>query len=186
MKNIHVLPTEKASRLFEILKYNLIFDKQDIYSEEYKKLHSYKNQNIYITSDEEIKEGDWYITPNNTVLKALGKMLINVEDYKKIILTTNQELIQDGVQAIDDEFLEWFVKNPSCEYVKVIDKMRIFNTDELRERHRKGLPHLYSEKIAYKIIIPKEEPKQICEHSWIRSADSFDLTVHCEKCGIDN
>jgi hypothetical protein len=36
----------------------------------------------------------------------------------KIILTTDQDLIKDGVQAIDDEFLEWFVKNPSCEEVE--------------------------------------------------------------------
>lgn len=36
-----------------------------------------------------------------------------------IILTTNKSLINDGVQAIDDEFLEWFVKNPSCERVRV-------------------------------------------------------------------
>ncbi len=40
--------------------------------------------------------------------------------FKKIILTTDQDLIKDGVQAIDDEFLEWFVKNPSCEYVPII------------------------------------------------------------------
>ena len=36
-----------------------------------------------------------------------------------IILTTNKSLINDGVQAIDDEFLQWFVKNPSCKRVRV-------------------------------------------------------------------
>ena len=41
-------------------------------------------------------------------------------DCKKIILTTDQDLIKDGVQAIDDDFLEWFVKNPSCEVVDVL------------------------------------------------------------------
>jgi hypothetical protein len=30
---------------------------------------------------------------------------------KKIILTTDLDLIKDGVQSIDNEFLEWFVKN---------------------------------------------------------------------------
>ena len=28
-------------------------------------------------------------------------------------------MIQNGVQAIDDKFLEWFVKNPSCEEVEI-------------------------------------------------------------------
>jgi hypothetical protein len=35
--------------------------------------------------------------------------------YRKVVLTTDQKLIKDGVQAIDDEFLDWLVKNPSCE-----------------------------------------------------------------------
>ena len=54
-----------------------------------------------------------------------GKTINNTEKWldnnkcKKIILTTDPDLIKDGVQAIDDEFLEWFVKNPSCESVEV-------------------------------------------------------------------
>ena len=79
---------------------------------------------------------------------------------KKITLTTDQDLINDGVQEIDDEFLEWFVKNPKCEFIEVIDKLRYFNIDELRERHLNGLPYIYHEKIGYQIIIPKEEPKK--------------------------
>ena len=35
----------------------------------------------------------------------------------KILLTNDPKLIADGVQAIEDEFLEWFVKNPSCRFV---------------------------------------------------------------------
>ena len=36
-----------------------------------------------------------------------------------MILIIDKDLIKDGVQAIDDTFLEWFVKNPSCESVEV-------------------------------------------------------------------
>jgi hypothetical protein len=62
---------------------------------------------------------------------------------KKIILTTdNKDLIKDGVQAIDDTFLEWFVKNPSCERVEIRDYKLHFGST------------------IYKIIIPQEEPKQ--------------------------
>ena len=142
MKNIHILPTDKPSRLVK-QKYDTI-DRLCL-ADMATKRAEYKRFNIHITSDEEIKEGDWYITPNNTVLKALGSMLINAEDYKKIILTTDQDLIKDSVQAIDDEFLEWFVKNPSCEEV---------DTSKIKTRFRDEW------RFEYKIIIPKEEPKQ--------------------------
>ena len=174
MKNIHVLPTDKPSRLlwcFEDKRHYTSID--EFYFKNQKEL---ENENIYITNDEEIKQGDYYITPNNTVLKALGLMLINVEDYKKIILTTDQDLIKDGVQAIDDEFLEWFVKNPSCKSVEVENERIVlddinYNFDVVDYK--------------YKIIIPKEEPKQQtleeaieneldCIHQSLRNND-FDL-----------
>jgi hypothetical protein len=86
------------------------------------------NQHTYITSDEEIKRMDWvYCNDDNMVIQLetnLSVMLANNQKEKygfktfyKIILTTDQDLIKDGVQAIDDEFLEWFVKNPSCEEI---------------------------------------------------------------------
>jgi hypothetical protein len=110
MKHIHVLPTDKPSRLFKS------FGKLNIgdYITKRENLQV-TNQHIYITSDEEIKEGDW-IKWGEAIYKA-NKTYI--PPFKKIILTTDQDLIKDGVQAIDDEFLEWFVKNPSCEYVEV-------------------------------------------------------------------
>ncbi len=84
-------------------------------------------QNIYITSDEEIKVGDWFFDSIKGVNYGIYKHVkgfIN-KTSKKIILTTDDQLIQVSVQAIDDNFLEWFVKNPSCERVE-IDIQRIF------------------------------------------------------------
>jgi hypothetical protein len=101
---------------------------------------------IYITSDEEIKYRDWYLDTFNTQ-RIKANEFSDHKHYgnscKKIILTTDQDLISDGVQAIDDEFLEWFVKNPSCEFVEVDKPIS------------RGIPLL-----GYKIIIPQEEPKQ--------------------------
>jgi hypothetical protein len=118
------------------------------------------SRNIHITSNEEIKEGDWVITYNGLLAKVITEFEWHFKNSKKIILTTDQDLIKDGVQSIDDEFLEWFAKNSSCEFVEVANDLKYFNVDELRERHLKGLPYLYSESIGYKIIIPKEELKQ--------------------------
>jgi hypothetical protein len=102
------------------------------------------NDNIYITNDEVIKAGDYFWKPDcNMIFKA---EYTPHKGCQKIILTTDQELIKDGVQAIDDEFLQWFVKNPSCESVEVdknwnypLDKsweykLRIIPKDEAKER----------------------------------------------------
>jgi hypothetical protein len=72
--------------------------------------------NIYITSNENLKEGDWVLIPTNDVIQWAK---VFRPDGEKIILTTDPYLISDGTQAIDDEFLEWFVKNPSCKEVEV-------------------------------------------------------------------
>jgi hypothetical protein len=62
----------------------------------------------------------------NNLPNSWFEKLHDKSNYKKIILTTDQDLIKDGVQAIDDEFLEWFVKNPSCEEVEIKKgKMRL-------------------------------------------------------------
>jgi hypothetical protein len=141
MKNIFLLPTDKPSRLFKFANQLHL----DNIPKDY-----YKKYNIYLTSDEKIKEGDWGLSKLNEVI-LFGRSY-NEKFYKKIILTTDQDLIADGVQAIDDEFLEWFVKNPSCENVetKVVD----FEVDM-------GLGDECIEHSSYyKIIIPQEEPKQ--------------------------
>ena len=105
---------------------------------------------LFITSDEEIKEGDWYLTTENTIHKKgndKNRMYVGGTNgiNKKIILTTDQDLIKDGVQSIDDEFLEWFVKNPTCEYISVENV-----PDFIYETNHS----------CYKIITPKEGPNQ--------------------------
>jgi hypothetical protein len=113
MKNIHLLPTDKPSRLWinNLLQGKLELSKEVL-------VGSNTAQHIYITSDEEIKEGDWVF---DIELDRIEKCQYSgtFRNWKKIILTTDQDLISDGVQAIDDKFLEWFVQNPSCESVEV-------------------------------------------------------------------
>jgi hypothetical protein len=145
MKNIHVLPTDKPSRLYLGDNGNFVFGMSQTAIQS--RNDDFTNQNTHITSDLEIKEGDYCISKiNNKIFKKEKKDIID-DLCNKIILTTDQDLIKDGVQAIDDEFLEWFVKNPSCEeiYVNKIESFD-FETDK----------YVYN----YKIIIPKEESKQ--------------------------
>ena len=156
MKNLHLLPTNKKTRLV-IPKYSetLLLTDMPSNSALYKKFH------IYITNSEDIKDGYVLNTFNNTVYKIvpdnssreilsnptiLPLCAINREHYFKIILTNDTELIKDKVQAIPDEFLEWFCKNPSCESVEVDSWL--------------GGLSLLGLVRKYKIIIPKEEVKQ--------------------------
>jgi hypothetical protein len=143
MKNIHLLPTEKPSKLSILNSGKLNFGAEIMSSS------NSKPQHIYITSDEEIKEGDWcYDEYNKVVFKNTCAGTPGAS--KKIILTTDPDLITDGVQAIDDEFLEWFVKNPNCKFVetKVVDfEVDMGLGDECIEHGN-----------YYKIIIPQEEP----------------------------
>ena len=163
MKNIHIIPIDKPSRLVRNSNENTLklciqtlpLDKE---------IYCYP-QHIYITSDEQIQEGVeniWYYDSNfNKVTKWKGESNNYVSKwFKKIILTIDQDLIKDGVQSIDDDFLEWFVKNPSCEEVETIIVSTWCNNGKVCVCN---VPKFCNEKrndFKYKIIIPKEEPKQ--------------------------
>jgi hypothetical protein len=144
MKNIHIIQTDKPNVLIKDFNNKLLLTNVDIQHLR----DGYQFQYIYITSDEEIKEGDYYIDFTSDGLKIEhfktkdDWVLVGICDSKKIILTTDQDLIKDGVQAIDDTFLEWFVKNASCESVEV----KNYKSSEYP--------------LNYKIIIPQEEHKQ--------------------------
>jgi hypothetical protein len=189
MKNLYLLPTDKPSRLIKFKdETNLLLSS----------LPSIKGQgfNIYITSDEKIKENDYVIVSCSEV--NIGevrivtgyyneqflfddKSQIHMDYCKKIILTTDEDLIQNGVQAIDDDFLERFVKNPSCEEVEVI---KSYN-DTCKEQ-------ILNE---CEIIIPKEEPKPIhkfnngrgatlCVKCYVIISEGITKELYCEKCKL--
>jgi hypothetical protein len=152
MKNIHVLSTPKPSRLC---------------------INGRNQMHIYITNDEKPKAGDWCLDKFNQIWKLEDKKLIAFDskgikrfstdnilghECRKIILTTDAQLIKDGIQPIDDDFLEWFVKNPSCDFVEV----ERLEDGQYVDRFADGsvVEGIYEN---YKIIIPKEEPKLTLE-----------------------
>jgi hypothetical protein len=168
MANIHVLKTDKPSILFKD-DFSKYFISINIDQEQ----NHFKPQHIYITNDEEIKEGDWTLMFDdfgNLFLCDKPQQYLGIEKghhlnkgLRKIILTTDQDLIKDGVQVIDDEFLEWFVKNPSCKKVK-IKKFHGINTSIAEISSVSGNDDYKWEGKGdfrdYKIIIPQEEQKQ--------------------------
>lgn len=169
MKNINILKTDKPSRLLKDLVDGTYQLKKEV---------SYGNRfelplNIYIISDEEIKDvrphkGKWQLEKGE-ILNKFPDYLTDLSECKLVIMTTDQSL--DGVQAIDDEFLEWFVENPSCKEVEI----------EINSYMDKNI----SDSITftdYKIIIPKEEPKketleEYIEKSYPKDSSIYDFTV---------
>jgi hypothetical protein len=151
MRNIHILPTKKASRLYlhsngELqLRYNLSIKDDYLGS----------NQHLYITNDERIELGDWFYDDDGELFKVTSTYVIDPntwKDNKKIVLTTDQDLIDDGVQAITNTFAEWFVANPGCKEV------------EVKKLYKNGYgnwykddSHFMASETNYKIILPKEE-----------------------------
>lgn len=87
---------------------------------------------IYITNNDHIGESDWFIRGNEIhkcfrVHKTDIEFLTSIDSVycgsnkfwdkeycKKIILTTNKDLIANGVQKIDEESLEYLKQNKNC------------------------------------------------------------------------
>lgn len=165
MKNLHLIETDRPSDLY--LMHN---KSQGVMLLKTASVLDGVPQHLYITSSEEIKEGDWFyldMSHSNTLPDEIHQMGNDkwsktggihfcegnswVDSCKKIILTTDQDLIKDGVQAIDDEFLKWFVNNSNCEKVEVKSNWEFLDDD-----YRHG----GKQTLVYKIIIPKEKPDQ--------------------------
>jgi hypothetical protein len=152
MKNLYLLQTDQQSRLVKIKDTFFLTSTDDIPGGTF--------YNIYITNDEKPKQNDWCLSDG--VVHIMRNHMISRPSYnaKKIILTTDPNLIADGVQAIDDEFLLWFVKNSSCEFV-VIDWSPLSK-------------NLY----GWKIIIPQEEPKP---ESLVEAAEKWVFETNSHK-----
>ena len=105
-----------------------------------KNLYKIEDELYIVSNTENISENCWIIT-NDKLVQVSYLLSDEVAKGFKVILTTNDLLIKDGVQAIDDEFLEWFIKNPNCEEVDV-EQVSIMENRFV---------------LGYKIIIPKEE-----------------------------
>lgn len=165
MKNIHFIQTETSLAKLQLDRdYGTltILDKPCIINGQ-----DFVGANLYITSNEEIQIDEWcfeiynrestavaprFIDENNNTwwLRQIN-MNVSADDAncKKIILTTDPILIKDDVQALDDEFLNWFIKNQKRE-IPII-------TTTVNNESR------YTTNIGFESW-RKEEPQQVCEN----------------------
>jgi len=93
--NVVMLPTEKASNIYLKLKGALKNSGEILcYSKEpfINGLTHTSNQHLSLTSDDEIKKGDWYIHNQISNLRISNSNAIPM-DAKKVIATTDKSLI---------------------------------------------------------------------------------------------
>ena len=128
MKNIYLLSTDKPSKLVKI--YNDVNRETFTLKLNVEVNDSFKEYvNVYITSDEEIIGGkEWFLdlTDNslfkNQTDKPMSKVLF--PECKKIVLTTDQDLIADGIEQISEDTLLKIVERiNSGKNIKSFDKL---------------------------------------------------------------
>lgn len=157
---------------------------------------SFKLHDMYILEDSEVKDGEYGICLNlvregfkshQAVFKMNASQRTAMEELGgrkkaevfKIILTTNPALIKDGVQKINDVFLDYFIKNPSCKEVFLTNDFEQVNQDNPILRGSTNVVH------KYKIIIPNQNSQKI--NLTLKERLRQELTGHLsdEKTEVD-
>jgi len=153
MQNLFLITTDRPISKLQKTKHGNLF-----LSNEIKSYSDCTNQNIYITSDEEIKESNWCLQVETNEIFKVREVLekqhlyLDTDDkkhydnfdpwnVKKIIMTTNLDLIADGVQSIENKFIEWFINNSDCKQIEVVYLGKLNKVD------------------SYELILPKQSNK---------------------------
>lgn len=110
---VHKLPTKDKTDIIENNSLNFIYhSSHKDYSHWSIGENDHLNyQHLYFTTDEEIKEGDWYMTDDLKLLqcnKVIMKLIYSGKDYgrnpngvKKIIASTNPKLTDCNICSVD-------------------------------------------------------------------------------------
>lgn len=161
-RNLWVIQLNKPSRLWS----NSLKRKYELEIEPI--INPNATVHIYITCDEDIKIGDWifYTSAIGVCKTTVSSKGLEQEGIpaKKIILTTDQDLIANGVQKVPEDFLLWFVKNPNCEYIETeyFCKSCGITSNEPFGKCHESHKHCSCEirLVTDNYKLPQEEPKQ--------------------------
>ncbi len=115
----------------------------EIYSAEELKERGYSYQHVYVTSDEKIEKGDWYLQPvanmdGERVFEEKGED--GYEEWneshfcKKIIMTTDTRI--KNADQLDEEFVEEYIAN-------IVDTILVENTRKIVSK--KSMENNYAE-----------------------------------------
>ena len=160
-----MLPTNKnSSNIAKSINQDIL----SLYNKNDDKYNQWINQNLYIISDDEIKEGDWFINLlDNSIHQATN--WIYVSTCKKIIATTDTSLIENIEMIGTGSTYLFKLPQPSQQfiekYIESYNKGKVI-TDVLVELKSSGL-HYFNEDLR---INPKDNTITIkkLKDSWNR------------------
>jgi hypothetical protein len=173
---VHALPTEKA-KLVRFKSGNWFYSKDFLEANSELQPH-----HLYFTSDEEIKEGDWVISPDELIYQAKGQSS-NDGYFRKIVATTNPGLRYDAnrefhinIYPISPDFIEAFVREQGIWEV-MLEKEEVYNYSSYGIRHRINPTHQYKLNSQGAVVVHKvkekvytrEEFRNACRQAWIWS-----------------
>lgn len=157
-KNIHLIPTKGTGS---------VYISTDVTPNLYSNWRG-EGYHMYITSpNEDINENDYIITKDGRLVEVSYIMSKDIEGASKVVLTTDELYIHNAVvpkeynpspqyvQKIDNDFVMWFINNPSCEEVRV-DKSILYKPYN-DERDIPEFSHY-----EYKIVTPEEPTSCAC------------------------
>jgi hypothetical protein len=118
----------------------------------------YQPQYVYVTSNENPRDGDWCLDIYTKAIFKIGPWLSKgqttlLNATRKIALTTEPDLIKEGVQPIEEGFLKWLEKNPKHKEIEVAYVYCKEGVGKVISNMRRGKSD------SYLIILPNEEPK---------------------------
>ena len=151
MRNIFLIPTEQESWI--CLKDGKLVNANDGGCMLGYDPPRWLTQHLYITLSEKINVGDWFYVLGYTegciqkCFEADEKTINGMfsedhygnrvfrEQAVKVILTTDPNLIENGIQEVPNYFLEWLCNNQTFEYVEVDKLKRTIGFDSLDETY---------------------------------------------------
>lgn len=131
---------------------------------------------LYITSDEEIKEGNWVLLPNGIIKKMSHSDILDYLDSesfatKKVIATTDPSL---GLPSLPESFIQAYIKaynegNPITEVALEMEKDECITCE----------CHSYRDCISYSL--PKEIKCGRFEYFKLKTREDNTVIVHQSK-----
>jgi hypothetical protein len=198
---VHMLPTKDKSILYKRNDTNELHLGDFNYCESDDKLRT--NQHLYVTTDEEIKEGDWFL--DGTMVPKNNLDDLEYELFGKIIATTDPELhynkvveedmhmYKESLPHIPQHIIEAYVKKPFDKVMVEYECLTSTNTivldfskvtaDEAIKSDRKCIESRVKTDPNNCIIIhPVEERRKECMHDFHSVYYGSEWEVECKKC----
>ena len=115
---VHMLPTDEVSGVVYKKDYKNGIVKLSVDKYQESQYHISSSHHLYITTDEEIKEGDWCVHQGK-VKQAIGEAIVSFanEHAKKIIATTDKSLTIVQERAGENVWSTW-LPQPSQAFIE--------------------------------------------------------------------